>query len=118
PGGRYQGNEFFYDIETNQLMTGFSTSQDGFNEAVGSTRTMRIPKERNLLAAKLRYDINDDLAVVLQSQYAHIWTNSNREPRNADDGASSLATLIPLNNPFIPQPILDHAIAINAEGIR
>jgi outer membrane receptor protein involved in Fe transport len=117
PGGRYQGNAFFYDIETNQLMTGFSTSQNGFNEAAGSNRTMRIPKERNLLAAKLRYDINDNLAVVLHSQYAHIWTNSNREPRNANDGASSLATLIPLNNPFIPQPILDHAIANSSAGI-
>jgi outer membrane receptor protein involved in Fe transport len=117
PGGRYRGNAFYYDQETNQLMTGFNTAANGFNEAVGSNRTMRIPKERNLLAAKLRYDINDDLAVVLQSHYAHIWTNSNREPRDANDGPSSLATLIPLNNPFIPQAILDNAIAANATGI-
>ena len=44
-----------------------------------------------------------------------MWTESNRAPNAA--GTGDLATEIPLNNPFIPQEILDQAIADGATGI-
>jgi len=117
PGGRYLGRDFFYDTETNELMRDFSTSRDGFDTRDNSPRTARIAKERNLLALKLRYDFTENVAAVLQTHYASIETLSNRQPRNATSSASSLASTIPLNNPFIPQEILDQAIADGDSGI-
>ena len=117
PGGRYLGRDFFYDTETNELMRDFSTSRDGFDTRVNSPRTARIAKERNLLALKMRYDFTENVAAVLQTHFASIATLSNRQPRNATSSASSLASTIPLNNPFIPQEILDQAIADGDSGI-
>lgn len=113
PGGRFLGNDWFYHPETNELMQDFDADQFGYNDR--PDHMIRIEKERNLLAVKAHYDLTDNLTATFHTQYAHVWTNSERAPDTAS--SARLGTEIPLNNPFIPQPILDQAIADGATGI-
>ena len=112
PGGRFFGNDFFFDAN-NQLQTGFDSDVDGFN--FRAPVTLSIPKERFLLAAKTTFDVTDWLQAFLHVQWSHVNTRSQRAPDTASSGR--LDTEFPLFtedgeiHPFIPQPIVDQALA-------
>ena len=112
PGGRFFGSDFFFDAD-NQLQTGFNTADDGFN--FRAPVTLSIPKERFLLAAKSTIDVTDWLRAFLHVQWSHVNTRSQRAPDTAN--SSRLDTEFPLLtadgeiHPFIPQPIVDQALA-------
>lgn len=116
PGGSFLGNRWFYETGTNELRQGFVTSVDGW-DTTQDPYTMRIPTERHLIGAKVRYDLTDNIKAIFHTQYAHVVTNSERVPIAGHSGIGNLETLIPLDNPFIPQPILDQAIDRGESGI-
>lgn len=113
PGGRYLGRDWYYDPNTNELLQDFDSDTAGFNDRFDYM--MRIQKKRNLLAVKFRHELTENLRFILHSQYAHVETLSNRAPDTAN--SSRLSTEIPLDNPFIPDPILQQAIAEGESGI-
>lgn len=112
PGGRFFGRDFFFD-SNNTLQTDFNTDTDGYN--FRAPVTLSIPKERFILAAKATFDITDWVSAFLNVQWSNVNTRSQRAPDTAN--SSRLDTEFPLFtvdgeiHPFIPQPIVDQALA-------
>lgn len=102
---------------------------NGFNRQF--FRTIAVPVERYLFAARARYDINDNIRFFAEGTYNN--TNSAREiePFPLESGGTNgifpggggfpLETIINgvrYRNPFVPNAIFDAATDTNGDGIR
>ena len=131
PQGRFDGatTRFTFD-QNNNLQEGFSTNgngtigPDGFNRS--AFRTIAIPTERYLFAAKGAYELNDSHSVFFEGNYAASQTSTELEPfpfASDDiyaDGSVPLQFRVDgtvLTNPFVPTAILNDA-TVNADGLR
>lgn len=136
PQGRFVagGRSFTYDANNN-LKEGFSTNgpngdgvgADGFNRQF--YRTIAVPVERYLFAARGNYEVTDDINFFAEGTYAN--TNSSREiepyPLGSDDIFSSSGGLVPIEtlvdgvvrvNPFVPAEIAAAAVDEDGDGLR
>lgn len=98
---------------------------DGFNRM--QFRTIALPTERFLFSSAMNYEVIDNVNFFLEGTYSKVETQSELEPfpLAADDIFQSAGGL-PLfyedsagnmiNNPFIPQPILNAALALGDDG--
>lgn len=110
PGGRFEGNRFFFDEQG--LQTDFNRDEDGFE--FRGLQTLVIPRDRFLAATNADLDLTPDLNLYLNLQFASVDTLSMRSP---DSLSSSRVGEIPLDNPFIPAEILADAIARDQSGL-
>lgn len=110
PGGTFEGSRFFFTKEG--LQENFDRSLHGFE--FRPALTLSIPREKLLAAFKARYEIGESAVANLSAQFADIHSLSTRAP---DPLRSSQVGEIPLDNPFIPQPIRDDALARGETGI-
>lgn len=133
PGGLFSGNSgdalnpdhdssywFFANNGTGALTPDFSTSQDGFNFL--GPETISIPRERVLVAGKVRYDLSEYLQFFASAHYSSIYTKSERAPDTANSGRMAADFPVYLNDgvtphPFIPQEIFDDMIELGRDGI-
>lgn len=114
---------------TSPLGTG--TGPNGFNRQF--FRTIAVPVERYLFAARGRYEITDSIRAVFEGTYSN--TNSSREIEpfplesggtngifpSASAGGLPLETVINgvrYRNPFVPDAIFNAATDTNGDGIR
>ncbi|WP_339863534.1 TonB-dependent receptor domain-containing protein [Paremcibacter congregatus] len=113
PQGRFLGASWTYDPSGN-LINSFSSAVNGFNRS--EFRRIAVPTKRMLFASTAHYDVNEYVTAYVEGSYAQTETRSNIEPfafassniyQGAVDG-------MPLDNPFIPQAILDDITAQNA----
>ncbi len=110
PGGRFEGERFFFDDEG--LKTDFNLATDGYE--FRALQTLMIPRDRILGAVNSRYEISSGLEAFLNMQYSSINTRSTRAPDTVRD---SQVGEIPLDNPFIPDAIRADAIDRNQTGL-
>lgn len=108
-------DHFTFDDGGN-LIQGYDRTIHGFNRA--AFRTISSPNDRLLTAAKANYDIFDSVTLFGDVSFAHVDTIIIEEPRafmsaNVADGP---AGGIPLDNPFIPQGLLDFINDRNANA--
>lgn len=132
PQGRFDagGVGFTFD-SNNNLQEGFSTNgdgtigPDGFNRS--NYRTIAIPTERYLFAAKGSYELSDAHSVFFEGNYAASQTVTELEPFpfSSDDiyadGAVPLEFDVNgtiLSNPYVPDAILNSAADVNGDGLR
>lgn len=116
----------------------FLQNRDGYNQREG--RSLSIPRERYLFAAKVDYDLGGDTEAFGQIQYSRVETLEHREPEGAsetttfqvidpDTGESSEVTIgrIPCRratgssaghcNPFVPDEIRAD-VSTDGSGLR
>ncbi|NJC34545.1 outer membrane receptor protein involved in Fe transport [Sphingomonas jejuensis] len=137
PQGRFitSGGSFTFN-RNNQLITGFSSNgtatraPDGFNRQF--FRTIAVPVERYLFAARVNYEVTDGISVFGEGTYNN--TSSSREiepfPLSSNGiggifpdatGAVPLQTLVNgvlIRNPFVPDAIFNASTDTNGDGIR
>lgn len=111
PGGRFETNRFFFNEDG--LQTDFVTAEDGFD--LRPENTLRIDRERILVAGKGSYQITDNVNFFAHAQYSSIETESTRSATDLSN--SNAGSLIPLDNPFIPAPILQNVLSRNRPGV-
>jgi outer membrane receptor protein involved in Fe transport len=138
PQGRFitGGAGTFTFGTNNQLLNCFSSngtscggSPNGFNRQF--FRTIAVPVERYLFAARGRYEVTDAIRATLEGTYSN--TNSSREiePFPLESGGTNgifpggggfpLETIINgerFRNPFVPNAIFNGATDTNGDGIR
>jgi len=136
PQGRFDAGDTRYTFDSsNDLQAGFSTNgngtigPDGFNR--NNYRTIAIPTERYLFAAKGDYELDDNHKIFFEGTYAASKTDTQLEPfpfASDDiyaDGVVPLQFLtqdadgndVILTNPFVPADILASATA-NDDGLK
>jgi len=138
PQGRFiTGGGTFTFGQNGQLLNCFNTNgttcggaPNGFNRQF--FRTLAVPVERYLFAARGRYDITDNIRAFFEGTYSN--TNSEREiepfPLESGGtngifpgtgGAFNLETVIDgvrYRNPFVPDAIFNAAVDNDGDGIR
>ena len=99
---------------------------DGFNRM--DFRTIALPTERFLFASSINYEFIENVNFFLEGTYSKVETQSELEPFPlAADDIFPVAGGLPLfyqdsggnmiNNPFVPQEILDAAMASGVQSI-
>lgn len=132
PQGRFDAGGVRYTFDgNNTLQEGFSTNgngtigPDGFNRS--HYRTIAIPTERYLFAAKGDYELSDKHSVFVEANYAASQTVTELEPFPfaSDDIYASGAVPLEFNvngtvlsNPFVPNEILNSATDLDGDGLR
>ncbi len=132
PQGRFDAGGVRYTFDSNNnLQEGFSTNgngtigPDGFNRS--HYRTIAIPTERYLFAAKGTYELSEDHTVFMEANYAASQTVTELEPfpfASDDiyaDGSVPLEFLVDgqvIANPYVPDAILNSATDVNGDGLR
>lgn len=88
----------------------FVTREDGYNR--NQDAYLAFPQERFLLAAKLRYDLTDDVRFKLDATYYHNENTSRSAPTAFGDGVVFIglgrgapSNSLPVDNPFIPDAL-------------
>jgi iron complex outermembrane receptor protein len=104
-------------VDANGALIPFSTPIDGYNR--NADRDIAIPTKRMLGAAELEYDVGGGIKAFGEFNFGETKIQSQFEghPFQSNQPGSRYGTLnpnIPLNNPFIPQPLLDAINAYNA----
>lgn len=137
------GSNFTFDANNN-LIAGFSTNgapgvaPNGFNRQ--AFRTLAVPVERYLFAARGHYDITDNLSFIAEGTFAK--TDASREiepfPLGSDDIFPDSGGLVPIEtpvltpvpgspgtftrtvvlNPFVPAAIAAAATDRDGDGLR
>lgn len=131
PQGRFTagGRNFTYS-PSGVLQEGFASAVNGFNRQ--NFRTIAVPVERYLFAARGRYDLTDNVRLITEGTY-----NSTRASRQieafplASNGSNGIfpgvGGAVPLQtnvngvlvrNPFVPDAIFNAATDTNGDGIR
>lgn len=92
----------------------FVNGVDGFNR--NAERYISVPVERKMGSVLANVEITDSLQAFFEGTFAEVNSNSRLEPLAFDNSDARLdadtpLTGLPLDNPFIPQPILDDLIA-------
>lgn len=128
PQGRFQtaNGDFTFD-SNNNLIDWTSSAVNGFNRQF--FRTIAVPVERYLFAARGHYDVTDSVTFFAEGTYSN--TNSSRviepQPLSSDDIFAASGGYVPLEslidgalrvNPFVPQGIVDSAIDQDGDGLR
>lgn len=128
PQGRFQtaNGDFTFD-SNNNLIDWTSSAVNGFNRQF--FRTIAVPVERYLFAARGHYDVTDSVTFFAEGTYSN--TNSSRviepNPLSSDDIFAASGGYVPLEslidgalrvNPFVPQGIVDSAIDQDGDGLR
>ncbi|UTW44554.1 TonB-dependent receptor [bacterium SCSIO 12696] len=100
---------------------------NGFNRS--AFRTIAIPTERFLLSSNINYNFNDNVTAFFEGTYSNVTTQSRLEPfpLASDDIFTVGSGGLPLqyedragnmiNNPFLPQAIIDAATANGVDNI-
>jgi iron complex outermembrane recepter protein len=124
PQGRFDlrddgGSNWTYSPD-NTLQQGFVTAVDGFNR--NAERYISVPLERILYTALAHYDITDSTRVFFEGGYSKVDSNSSLEALATDNSDAVLpdGTVSPglsIENPFIPQPILDQMTALGVNTL-
>jgi outer membrane receptor protein involved in Fe transport len=139
PQGRFNaGGTNFTFSPTNQLQPCFTTNgtvcgggrgvgPNGFNRQ--AFRTIAVPVERYLLAARGNYELTDGIRFIAEATFSK--TNSEREiepfPLSSDDIFPATGGLVPIEtfvngravlNPFVPGPIAAAARDEDGDGLR
>lgn len=109
-----RGNSF---TDANGALIPFSTPIDGYNR--NADRDIAIPTKRILAAAEVEYEMTKSVRAFGELNYGETNIESVFEghPFQSNQPGSRFGTLnpnIPLNNPFIPQPLRDAITAYNA----
>ncbi|MDG5487913.1 TonB-dependent receptor [Sphingomonas sp. BGYR3] len=131
PQGRFTaGGRTFTYSPTGQLQEGFSTPVNGFNRQF--FRTIAVPVERYLFAARGHFDVSDNVRVFAEGTYNNTRASREIEPFALQSngvngifpgvgGAVPLQTLVNgalVRNPFVPDAIFNAATDTNGDGIR
>ena len=138
PQGRFitSNGTFTFDSDGN-LQNGFSTNgngtigPDGFNRQ--AFRTLAVPVERYLFAARGRYGVTDSIDFFAEGTFNKTTSSRIIEPFPLESGGSNgifpsgggfnIENFLPgtdtiVANPFVPQAILDNATDSNGDGLR
>ncbi|MFZ5748114.1 MAG: TonB-dependent receptor plug domain-containing protein [Pseudomonadota bacterium] len=134
PQGRFVagGTTYTYDAN-NQLKTGFSTNgnsttaADGFNRQY--YRTIAVPVERYLFAARGHYDVSDSVRFIAEGTFSSTSSSREIEPfaLSSDDIYPSSGGLVPIDtivngvavqNPYVPAEIAASAVDEDGDGRR
>ncbi|TDF38615.1 TonB-dependent receptor [Alteromonadaceae bacterium M269] len=119
PGGRFEGNDFFFN--ENGLQRDFVTDRDGFDFRADDF--LRSQRDRVTAAIKGTYEIAESTTAFLTVNHSYTTTLQQREPEGDDFNdvhllVTDLETFesinfpigaIPIDNPFAPQEIVDEA---------
>ncbi|WP_106640662.1 TonB-dependent receptor domain-containing protein [Allosphingosinicella vermicomposti] len=102
------------------------TSKDGFNRQF--YRTIAVPVERYLIAARGHYDLNDSVRLVTEATYSKTKSARQIEPFALDvaniypaTGRAPIETLVngvAVLNPIVPTAIAAAAIDTDGDGLR
>lgn len=113
PGGRFPkpGPDFFFD-ETG-LRDDYSTDIHGY--AFRPLTTLSIPQERYYVSALTNYAIRPKVELFSSTHWSMTDTDTTRAPEIINNSDTDF--LIPLDNPFIPDLILQEALSSGDEGI-
>lgn len=123
PQGRYLGADWTYDKDNNLIdLTGrnggptWDGAVYGFNRS--AFRRIAVPTKRMLLSTMAHYDINEYVTAYVEGSYGQTDTRTNIEPFPFASSDIYLGAVdgMPLDNPYIPQPILDQITDLNADG--
>jgi len=132
PQGRFSAGGVTYTFDSNNnLQEGFSTNgdgtigPDGFNRS--NYRTIAIPTERYLFAAKGSYELSDAHSVFFEGNYAASQTVTELEPFPFSSDDIYADGTVPLEfdvngtiltNPYVPDEILNAAADLDGDGLR
>ncbi|WP_417478148.1 TonB-dependent receptor domain-containing protein [Maricaulis sp.] len=118
PGGRFIGYDFWFD-ETG-LQRDFDPDID--NVSTRPEATVSLPRERQMLALKARYDLTDQIELFATALVSRSQSRATREAQTAYYGQDFGAARedigrIALDNPFVPDDIRAAALADGLSGI-
>ncbi|MGT2514924.1 TonB-dependent receptor [Sphingomonas panni] len=131
PQGRFTaGGRTFTYSPSGVLQEGFSSAVNGFNRQ--NFRTIAVPVERYLFAARGRYDLSDNVRLITEGTYNSTRASRQIEPfplaSNGSNGIfPGVGGAVPLQtnvngvlvrNPFVPDAIFNAATDTNGDGIR
>jgi iron complex outermembrane recepter protein len=122
PQGRFfigDEGDFTFDANNN-VKEGFVNGVDGFNR--NAERYISVPVERYLVNSLGHYDFSDSISFFYEAAYAKVKSRSRLEPYAFDNSDAELpdGTILSgltLDNPFIPQEMLDYANSVGATEI-
>ena len=136
PQGRFiaGGTTFTFD-PNNNLVTGFSSNGTATRAANGFNRqffrTIAVPVERYLFAARAHYDISDAIRFFSEATYNNTSSSREIEPFPLESGGANgifpanglvpLETLVNgvrVRNPFVPDAIFNAATDGDGDGNR
>ena len=121
------GGDKFTFGKDGALKQGFTTSLDGFNRQY--YRTIAVPVERYLFAARGHYDLTDNIQFFAEGTYSNTKSSREIEPfaLASDDIFSASGGLVPIEtmvngtpvlNPFVPAAIAAAAVDEDGDGLR
>lgn len=120
------GKRFTFDADNN-LKEGFDVNTDGFNRQY--YRTIAVPVERYLFAARGNYELNDNINFYAEGTYANTKSSREIEPfaLGSDDVFQASGGLVPIEslvngvavlNPYVPAAIAAAAVDQDGDGLR
>tara|TARA_R110000744_G_scaffold125730_5_gene231515 strand:+ start:13964 stop:17164 length:3201 start_codon:yes stop_codon:yes gene_type:complete len=118
PGGRFIGYDFWFNAAG--LQSDFDTDTDSVSTRPDAT--ISLPRDRQMLALKTRYELSDYVELFATALFARSQSQATREAQTAYYGQDFGATRedigrIALDNPFVPAPIRAAALADGLSGI-
>lgn len=128
PQGRFQTTNGDFTFDRNNNLTNWTSSAvNGFNRQ--AFRTIAVPVERYLFAARGRFDVTDSIKLIAEGTYANTRSSRVIEPfaLASEDISPATGGLIPLEtmvngvlvtNPFVPQAIIDSSTDGDGDGLR
>lgn len=128
PQGRFQTENGDFTFDRNNNLTNWAGSAThGFNRQY--YRTIAVPVERYLFAARGRYDLTDGIRFFAEGTYSNTSSSREIEPfaLASEDIFPASGGLVPLEtvvngvtmvNPFVPQAIVDSATDVDGDGLR
>ncbi|MGF1549679.1 MAG: TonB-dependent receptor domain-containing protein [Sphingomonadaceae bacterium] len=137
PQGRFSAGGFTFTFSpSGSLQPCFTTNGATCSSALGSGvgpngfnrqrfRTLAVPVERKLLAARAFYDVTDDITIFAEGTYTSSFSAREIEPFPLGSDALFPATggAVPIEgpqgrNPFVPDPIYNAATDTDGDGFR
>ncbi|WP_343518548.1 TonB-dependent receptor [Sphingomonas sp.] len=128
PQGRFttENGDFTFD-RNNNLTNWTSSAVNGFNRQ--AFRTIAVPVERYLFAARGRFDVTDSIRLFAEGTYANTRSSREIEPfaLASEDISPATGGLIPLEtlvngvlvaNPFVPTAVINSATDGDGDGLR
>ncbi|WP_170150295.1 TonB-dependent receptor [Maricaulis maris] len=117
-GGRFIGYDFWFD--ESGLQQGFDPDLDSVS--IRPEATVSLPRERQMLSLKARYDLADHVELFATALISRSQSRATREAQTAyygQDFGPDRADIgrIALDNPFVPEAIRDAALADGLSGI-
>ena len=118
PGGRFIGYDFWFDDAG--MQRDFDTDAD--NMSTRPEATISLPRERQMLALKARYELTDHVEFFATALVSRSQSRATREAQTAYYGqdfgvAAEDIGRISVDNPFVPEPIRTAALAGGLSGI-